>query len=67
MRARNSPVVVSMAYTSLFERPLNHNVVPSAETPPMSGLPPPGSSHVVRTARVARSTTETDPSSRFET
>src|SRR5262249_11070423 len=67
MRARSCPVDVSIAYTSLFDRPLNHSVVPSADTPPMSGLPPPGIVHLARTARVVRSTTDTVPSSRFDT
>jgi hypothetical protein len=33
----------------------------------MSGLPPPGSLHVVRTRRLANDTTDTDPASRFDT
>ena len=33
----------------------------------MSGLPPPGITHLATTERLAKSITETDPSRRFET
>ena len=42
-------------------------MVPSAETPPMSGEPPPGITHVPATALVAKSMSEIVPASRFVT
>ena len=66
MRASRRPVVVSMAYTLVLLRPDSHNTVPSAETLPIAGIPPPGSLQVADTRRVAKSITETDPASRFE-
>src|SRR6266404_2501976 len=67
MRARSCPVLVEMAYTSLLYRPLSQSTLPSAETPPMSGLPPPGIRHVSTTFRVSKLSTETEPALRFET
>src|SRR5947208_12246276 len=61
------PDEVLIAYTSELDRPASHRIVPSADTPPMSGLPPPGMCQVAVTLRVAKSITETDPSPRLET
>src|SRR5581483_8817460 len=67
MRASRCPSFVSIAYTSESYRPDSHSTFPSAETPPISGLPPPGKRHVVTTFFVAKSSSDTLPSPRFDT
>ena len=44
----NSEDVAEIAYTSELQHPESHSILPSAETPPMSGLPPPGIRHFVK-------------------
>src|SRR4051812_30092661 len=60
-RASSFPVVVSRAYASAVRRPASHSTLPSAETPPMSGVLGAGIGHVATTWRVAKSTTDTEP------
>src|SRR5713101_1206047 len=55
------PVLVSIAYTTSSYRPLNHSVLPSTLTFPMSGLPPPGIGQVAVTALDAKLITDTLP------
>jgi hypothetical protein len=50
----SSPVVVSIAYTTLSKRPDSQSQRPSALTLPMSGLPPPGIGHTASTLRMAK-------------
>src|SRR3954465_7359 len=66
-RARGARVGVSVAYPSLVWRPPSQSVRPSAETPPMSGEPPPGSRHLRTGLPVRREISEIDPSRRFDT
>src|SRR5207244_13383934 len=54
-----------MASTTPPYRPVSHRTFPSAETPPMSGLPPPGIHHFRSTLRVRKLITEIEPSPRF--
>src|SRR6476620_5685718 len=67
IRAMRSPLLLSIAYTSELKRPDSHSTFPSADTPPISGLPPPGSRHFLATLLDAKSITEMLPSSRFDT
>jgi hypothetical protein len=46
-------------------RPDTQNCLPSGETDPMSGEPPPGIVQVATTVSVAKSITDTDPPSRL--
>src|SRR4051794_33832168 len=59
------PSVVSIAYTTPLYRPDSQSTRPSADRPPMSGLPPPGIFHFVTRVLVAKSSREIEPSPRL--
>src|SRR5256885_13688614 len=65
--ASTSPVLVLKTYTVALYRPEAHSCDPSGLSCSMSGLPPPGMCHVATTDRVAKSMTDTEPSSRLDT
>src|SRR5947208_16572497 len=67
IRASSRPLRVSSAYTSALWRPDSQRTRPSAETPPMSGLPPPGIRHLRTTFLVLKLTSEIVPSFRLAT
>src|SRR3954447_2109989 len=67
MRCSRRPVRVEIPYTSPLYRPLSHRTRPSAETPPMSGEPPPGSRHLRYGLRVRNEIRLMLPSPRLET
>src|SRR5438093_1196793 len=67
IRASRRPSFVLIAYTTALYRPDSHSTFPSAETLPMSGLPPPAMCHVFTMRRVANETTEIEPAMRLVT
>src|SRR5204863_8125593 len=61
------PSAVLSAYTDPDQRPESQSTLPSAETFPMSGLPPPGMRHFATTRRVRNEIREIEPSPRLVT
>jgi hypothetical protein len=67
MRATSLPVKLLNPYTTPSYLPETHSILPLADTPPMSGLPPPGIVQVSTILRLANEITLTFPAPRSVT
>ena len=62
------PILLTVGLGLAFrDRPLSQSTRPSADTPPMSGLPPPGRCHFRTGFRVRNEINVIEPSPRLET